>query len=39
MENFAARLPARIEIVKNHGRSTVRVEDSAPEMPAVARFT
>jgi DNA repair protein SbcC/Rad50 len=32
MDDLAQRLPLRIEVVKNHGRSTVRMEDSANEM-------
>jgi DNA repair protein SbcC/Rad50 len=32
MENLAQRLPARIEVIKNHGRSTVRTEGNATEI-------
>jgi len=32
MENLAQRLPARIEIAKNHGRSTIRTEGNPTEM-------
>ena len=32
MENLAQRLPVRIEVVKNHGRSTIRTERKAREM-------
>jgi exonuclease SbcC len=36
MENLAQRLPARIEVVKNHGRSTVQIETNSPDMQVVA---
>ena len=39
MENLASRLPARIEILKNHGRSSIRMDGYPVGTPAFAQMT
>ena len=39
MENLAQRLPARIEVLKNHGRSAIRVDGYSPDMQVLAGLT